>query len=106
MTPWKCVENLDRESLGHVKQRMFGFSLPKLLILALIIFGVWQGFKYLQRRQEVQDKRRHEKVREARAETQGTADTVEDMVRCTVCDAFVASPGAKSCGRKDCPYPG
>ncbi|MGJ3258301.1 MAG: hypothetical protein ACFE0S_01745 [Rhodospirillales bacterium] len=85
---------------------MFGFSLPKLLVLALIIFGVWQGFKYLQRRQAVQDRKRAEQVREARRETEGSADPVEDMVRCSVCDAFVAGVGAKSCGRRDCPYPG
>lgn len=85
---------------------MFGFSLPKLLLLAAIIFAVWQGFKYLQRRQEVLDKRRHEKVREARRETQGSAEPVEDMVRCSVCDTFVAGEGARSCGRRDCPYPG
>lgn len=85
---------------------MFGFSLPKLLVLAAIIFAVWQGFKYLKRRQEVQDKNRHEKVREARKETQGSAEPVEDMVRCSVCDSFVAGVGPKSCGRSDCPYPG
>lgn len=85
---------------------MFGFSLPKLLILAGIIFAVWQGFKYLQRRQEVQDRNRHDKVRESRRETQGTPDPVEDMVRCKECDSFVAGEGAKSCGRTNCPYPG
>jgi hypothetical protein len=84
---------------------MFGFSFLKLIILALIVIGVWNGFKYLQRRQEVQDKKRHEKVREARRETQGSADPVEDMVRCSVCDTFVAGNGAKSCGRSGCPYP-
>lgn len=84
---------------------MFGFSLPKLLVLAGLIFAVWQGFKYLQRRQAVQDQNRHEKVREARQETQGTPDPVEDMVRCKVCDSFVAGSGVKSCGRTNCPYP-
>ena len=85
---------------------MFGFSLPKLLVLAGLIFAVWQGFKYLQRRQSVQDLNRHEKVREARRETQGTAEPVEDMVRCKVCDSFVAGAGTQSCGRTNCPYPG
>ncbi|MEX0695629.1 MAG: hypothetical protein WD075_14370 [Rhodospirillales bacterium] len=85
---------------------MFGFSLPKLIILALIIVGVWQGFKYLKRRQEVQDRNRHDKVREARRETEGSSDPVEDMIRCTVCEAFVAGNSPKSCGRRDCPYPG
>lgn len=91
--------------MQHVKRRMFGFSLPKLIVLGLIVFAVWQGFKYLQRRQEVQDRNRHEKVREARREAQGTAKPVEDMVRCKVCEAFVAGEGARSCGRSDCPYP-
>lgn len=85
---------------------MFGFSFPKLIVLGLIVFAVWQGFKYLQRRQEVQDKNRMDKVREARRDTEGSADPVEDMVRCTVCDAFVAGISPKSCGRRDCPYPG
>ncbi len=85
---------------------MFGFSLPKLIVLAALIFVVWQGFKYLQRRQEVQDKKKHEKIREARKETQGTPDPVEEMVRCPVCETFVAGDPPKSCGRSGCPYPG
>lgn len=84
---------------------MFGFSLTKLVVLALLVFAVWKGFQYLQRRQEVQARKHNEKVREARRETQGSADPVEDMVRCKVCDSFVASRGARSCGRTDCPYP-
>ena len=84
---------------------MFGFSLPKLILLALIIIGVWQGFKYLQRRTEVQAAKKNERVRESRRETQGAADPVEDMTRCKVCNTFVAGTGATSCGRKDCPYP-
>lgn len=84
---------------------MFGFSLPKLIVLGLAIFAVWQGFKYLQRRQEVQARNHNERVREARRETEGSASPVEDMVRCKVCDSFVASKGVRSCGRADCPYP-
>ncbi len=84
---------------------MFGFSLPKLLVLAAMIFIVWQGFKYLQRRQEVQDKNKHEQIKKAREETQGTPDPVEEMVRCAVCETFVAGDNPKSCGRSDCPYP-
>lgn len=81
---------------------MFGFSLPKLLVLAGLIFAVWQGFKYLQRRQSVQDQNRHEKVREARRETQGTPDPVEDMQRCTVCGTYFAGSAGDTCGRPDC----
>lgn len=85
---------------------MFGFSLPKLIVLGVVIFAVWQGFKYLQRRQEVQDRKKHEKIRAAREETQGTADAVEEMVRCPVCETFVAGDNPRSCGRTGCPYPG
>lgn len=84
---------------------MLGFSLPKLLILALLIVLVWKGFQYLQRRQEVQARKHNEQVREARRDTQGSPDPVEDMVRCKVCDSFVAGRGVRSCGRADCPYP-
>ena len=84
---------------------MFGFSLPKLLVLALMVFAVWQGFKYLQRRQEVQARNHNERVRAARQETEGSKEPVEDMIRCKVCDSFVAGNGARSCGRADCPYP-
>ncbi len=81
---------------------MFGFSLPKLIILALIIVGVWKGFKYLQRRQEVQDRDRHEKVRKAREETQGSADPVEDMQRCPVCGTYFSGRPGETCGQPDC----
>lgn len=80
---------------------MLGFSLPKLLVLALIIFAVWQGFKYLQRRQEVQARNHNEKVRNARRETQGSADPVEDMQRCPDCGIFFSGTGPK-CGGKVC----
>ena len=79
---------------------MFGFSLPKLLILAAIIFAVWQGFKILQRRQEVAQRAERDRLKRERA-----GGGVEDMVRCRVCDAFVAASGATDCGRGDCPYP-
>ena len=85
---------------------MFGFSLSKLILTAIIVYVVWQGFKYLQRRQELDAQLEREKVRAARRESQGSSDPVEDMVRCKVCDSFVPSKGTRSCGRTDCPYPG
>lgn len=85
---------------------MFGFSLPKILVLAAVVFAVWQGFKYLQRRQEVAERNKADRVREAKRERDGTSAKVEDMVRCKVCESFVPGVGAKSCGRPDCPYPG
>ncbi len=84
---------------------MFGFSLPKLLILVAIVVVVWQGFKIIQKRQEVQARGERDRVRESRR-TGGRRDAppVEDMVRCEVCDAFVPATGAADCGRSGCPY--
>lgn len=82
------------------------FSLPKLLVLALIIAVVWYGFKIVgrldaKRKQEVRDGRRRGTPRRRQAEAEDT----EDLVRCPTCDTFVAA-NARSCGRDDCPYPG
>jgi len=65
---------------------MFGFSLPKLLVTALIIGAVWYGFKYLSRRSNAED------------------TAVGDTVRCTTCDEFVVAEGAQDCGKPACPY--
>lgn len=82
------------------------FSIPKLLVLAVIILVVWYGFKLVgrldeKRKQEVKDGRRRGSPRKKAARE----DSTEDLVRCPTCDTFVAA-NAKSCGRDDCPYPG
>ncbi len=72
---------------------MFGFSLPKLLVLAAIIAAVWYGFKFLGR---LEAKRKAElKAAEKGGKTQ-------NMTLCPVCDTYVAA-GAASCDRADCP---
>lgn len=82
---------------------MFGFSLTKLLFTIFAVVVVWQGFKWFARMQE--------KSVSAKAAPKATqsktsnADKVEEMVKCDACGTFVA-PGAKSCGRDDCPFPG
>ena len=79
---------------------MFGFSLPKLLVLAAIILVVWYGFKWVGQI----DKQRKAAVKEReRADARLNA---EDMVKCPRCDTFVAAKGATACDRADCPYPG
>jgi hypothetical protein len=85
---------------------MFGFSLPKLLVLILIIAVIWYGFKWVT---EV-DRDRRRKVKEekqaAKAERSGPAQVdAHDMVKCPRCGTFVAPASARNCGREDCPYP-
>ena len=88
---------------------MFGFSLPKLLVLALIIGVIWYGFKWAT---QIDRKRRRAVKAEAKRAAPaddpkgGAADGAEDMVKCAVCGTFVAARGAKACGRGDCSYPG
>jgi len=91
---------------------MFGFSATKLLFTVAAIAIVWWGFRWLGR---VQRERRDLAKREARRmKEEGAAAQarsggnpgVEDMVECRECGSFVASSGARNCGRADCPYPG
>jgi uncharacterized protein len=76
---------------------MFGFSLPKLLVLAAIIAAVWYGFKFLGR---LEAKRKAELKGGEKASKGGDA---QNMSLCSVCETYVAA-GAGSCGRADCPY--
>lgn len=73
---------------------MFGFSLPKLLVLAAIIAAVWYGFKFLGRL---------EAKRKAELKSAKKGGGAQNMVLCPVCETYVAA-GAASCGRDDCPY--
>jgi len=79
---------------------MLGFSLSKLVVLAVIVAGVWYLFRMLagpppQKKSApppVQDSPRRAKAIEA-----------EDMVRCATCGTYVTA-SARSCGRADCPH--
>ena len=90
---------------------MFGFSLTKLIFTIIAVAIVWQGFKWLGRmndrpqgsqgsqgRQGGNDANKKTKKASAKA-------NVEEMVKCEICGTFVA-PGAKSCGKDDCPFSG
>jgi uncharacterized protein len=86
---------------------MFGFSLPKLLVLALIIAVIWYGFKWATQLDRSRRKKVKDEAKRAAPETpEASSDGAEDMVKCDVCGTFVAARGAKTCGRGDCPYPG
>lgn len=79
------------------------FSIPsfsKLLVLAIIVAAVWFGFRLIGRL----DKARKEAARQPQGVKAKARPSVEETVRCRVCDAFVPARGATSCGRADCPY--
>ena len=98
---------------------MLGFSLQKLLVLALLVGAVWYGFKFFGRldesrkRVEKMAKKVAAKAAERAAGTDHGAATepaaepaAQDMERCETCGDYVAAAAAGSCGREACPYPG
>ena len=104
---------------------MFGFSIQKLLVLASIIGAVWYGFKLVGRLDQARrtgaqarggargsargergfaDGVRRWASRMQRGSQPGGGGETEDMVKCSVCGAYVAARSASSCGRGDCPF--
>lgn len=84
---------------------MFGFSLTKLIFTVVIVFAVWQGFKYFTRLSEQRDNRGKTSGSTPKSAAQSASADVEDMVQCSVCDAYTAR-GSKSCGKAGCPFRG
>ena len=77
---------------------MFGFSLPKIVVLMVIIALVWYGFKVFSRGRKLENPRGDDEV------TVSTPDQPVDMEACSVCGDYVAK-GSTSCGTEDCPFP-
>lgn len=76
------------------------FSLPKLLVLLLIIAVVMVGFRLVGSYNRV----REENARRAGAEEERRRLANEDLVQCRVCGVFVQAD-TTACNRSDCPYP-
>lgn len=94
---------------------MFGFSLPKFVVLVGILVIVWYGFKLVGRFQEVREAEEKRRAKDARvrgraqahdgARMSPTADVeVEETVKCRVCGAYVPLRGASNCGQPGCPF--
>ncbi|NQV46608.1 MAG: hypothetical protein HQ504_02385 [Rhodospirillaceae bacterium] len=81
---------------------MFGFSFFKLLFTIAAVVIVWQGFKMFNRQQEIRAAKPATRVHK---ETARSVPDAEDMVKCPVCETYVAQASAVSCGRDGCPYP-
>ena len=79
---------------------MFALSFGKNLVLAVVIFGAWYGYRWWQRVQRVS---RDEES--ALARTRAAQMSGEDMVRCPTCETYLSPRAARACGREGCPYP-
>jgi hypothetical protein len=78
---------------------MLGFSLPKLILLGLIVAAIWYGFKFFG------SGRWAAKVNMRDEKKQKVTPEAVDMVQCGVCNDFVALKGTTFCGSEGCPYP-
>lgn len=76
------------------------FSLPKLLVLALVILAVWYGIKWVSRANRL----RAEQARPVGRRAAAGAARSEEMEKCRVCGVYVAPASASACGRPDCPF--
>lgn len=77
---------------------MFGFSLPKLLVLIGIIALVWYGFKVFGRGGKLG------KPGDQDDNLEDSAEQNVQMEKCSICEDYVDA-GALSCGKDDCPFP-
>jgi hypothetical protein len=82
--------------------------IPKLLLIGLILLILWYGLRFVTRVGQVRQAiRRAAEQAAANAQAHGQprqAIATEDLVKCSVCGAFVPAQSATSCGRADCPY--
>lgn len=65
----------------------------KWLVLALIVVGVWYGFKAIARRNQAR----------AAEDQRAKRDSVEEMTACPTCGTYV-TPEQGNCGKDGCPY--
>jgi hypothetical protein len=73
---------------------MFGLlSLPKLILTAAIIAGVWYGFKWLNQRQAQTKRDRNKKT----TYSKNDEIDIEEMIPCRDCGAYVAKGGKHRC---------
>lgn len=91
---------------------MFGISLGKLVVLALVLAAVWFGFKFVSRARQVRDGNRKpgersfaERLRRsAREKGNGESTSIEETEKCPTCGVFVSVEVGGHCGKSACPY--
>ena len=95
------------------------FSMQKIAVFAIVILVLWLGFRLIasmERQRNMTERMNRPSWRERlrrtamragpmRAREAGREHAAEvDMRPCRVCGDYVAAAGARSCGRRDCPY--
>jgi len=84
---------------------MLGLSFTKLLVLAILVAVVWYGFKYSARVEAIRRNLREEIARrQAETRPRPPARSVEDLIKCPKCGAFVSATSATNCGKPECPW--
>ena len=77
-------------------------SLPKLLLIVLVIGAVWWLYRRSQVKRRQQDE--FDCSPRTRAKANKPAKPIEDMKQCRICNAYVPAVGASRCGRGNCPF--
>ncbi|MBB52750.1 MAG: hypothetical protein CMF67_00075 [Magnetovibrio sp.] len=80
---------------------MFGFSIMKILFTIAIVVVVWQGFKWLKRRETVEAVNA---MKSLNRESASARDHVEELVPCPDCGAYIAKGPDHRCTQLSCPF--
>ena len=68
---------------------MFGFSLPKIILLLAIIFLVWQVFKIIEKRNKIKNNPSNKNEKEN--------ENYESLIECKNCGNFYSKDEVKIC---------
>ena len=81
---------------------MFGFSIPKLLLLFLIILVVWYFFKFIEKQGRLTKKKQTTKNTTQNTESNNFKENdVEDLIKCPECGNYYSADSTCAiCGSK------
>jgi hypothetical protein len=79
-------------------------SLPKLILIIIVILAVWYVSRVLNRSGAALERRRQNAAARPPGQNARGPGAIEDLIPCRTCGAYV-SPGAHNCGRPACPQP-
>ena len=99
VAPYKCSPRLDHPARLPYTSAMI--TIPKIVLIILLIFGVWYAMRWLNRGSSIVARRRQQPPPGPSPRPQ---PAIEDLVACRACGAYVAT-GAPNCGKTGCPQP-
>ncbi len=68
---------------------MFGFSFPKIIVLLLIIFVIWQIFKIIERKKKLKE--------ESKIDNKDQNESYEPLIECSKCGNFYSNKKSEEC---------